>query len=196
MEISPAHHAAFIGPNGSGKSYLALGYVASVTSVIVHDPKREITLPGFPILENPADLYRYPRVIWRPPALSDPLTTADAAASAAIRRGHTLLYLDEAALAAPGQRIGAWLREAFLAGRSRGVAIWGATQRPKDVHNMIFSEAWAFFIAPTLAGFDRAKVRGFVGEDFEPLCQKLWPPYTFLAYTRGQPAGTPIRAPA
>lgn len=184
-----------IGPNGTGKSYLALGYVQKMPSAIVHDPKHEIELPGFEVTEDPRDLLRKPRLIWRPPLLADPLKVGDMCGYAALTRGNTCLYLDEAAYVTTSAQIGRWLAAAIRMGRSKGVGIWAATQRPKDVHNLFFSEAWVILCSPLVVGFDRDKIRGFTGEDFASVVTKEWPPFTFYMVRRGQKTGRMIRVP-
>jgi energy-coupling factor transporter ATP-binding protein EcfA2 len=184
----------FIGPNGTGKSHLALGYCACMPSAIVHDPKHEIELDGFVTSSDEAVLLTEPRVIWRPPLLADPIAVGDVAGYAALKRQHTCLYLDEAAYVSTASRIGRWLSAAIRMGRSAGVGIWGATQRPKDVSNLFFSEAWVIICSPWVVGFDQEKIRGFVGEDFRSIVTKSWPEYTFYMVRRGEKTGRMIRA--
>lgn len=184
-----------IGPNGTGKSYLALGYVAKMPSAIVHDPKHEIELPGFKVTEDQRDLMREARVIWRPPVLADPIQVGNVAGYAALMRKHTCLYLDEAAHVSSSTRIGPWLRAAITMGRSDEVGIWAATQRPVDVHNLFFSEAWVILCSPLVVGFDRDKIKGFTGDDFISIVRKQWPPFTFYMVRRGEKTGRVIRVP-
>jgi len=193
MTLSPQEKVAIIGPNGSGKSYLALGYVGQMASALVHDVKSEIDLPGFAVTDNPQDLLRYPRCIYRAPLLGDPVEAGDILGWAALKRHGTCVYLDEAALAAPGQRIGPWLRAAIITGRSLGVGVWAAMQRPMNVHNLLLSEAWAYLVSPFLLSGDKAKVAGFV-KNVETFCSQPWPRYTFAYYRRGEDTWQPIRA--
>ncbi|AEJ41354.1 hypothetical protein TPY_3202 [Sulfobacillus acidophilus TPY] len=192
--LRAADKVTIIGPNGSGKSFLALGYVAHMPSVIVHDPKHEIELPDFVIISRAEDMLRHPRVIWRSPQLADPVDAGNWAGYAALQRKHTCLYLDEAALVTTANRIGPWLRAAIITGRSQGVGVWAATQRPKDVSNLFFSEAHAILVSPLLVGFDVEKVKGFVPEDYLSLRNKEFPPFSFYAVRRGEKHGRLIRA--
>lgn len=181
-----------IGPTGSGKSVLALSYVRRAASGIVLDVKHEIALPGWAVTTDPQELWTAPRLIWRPAGTMDPVVAGGLAGAAALARGETVLYLDEAALVAPGQRIHDHLRAAIMTGRSRGVAVWAATQRPVLVSNLFFSEAQAFFAAPLTLASDRQKVAGWV-PDYDTWAQQDWPPYTF-AFWRPEVKGiVPIR---
>lgn len=184
----------FIGPNGTGKSVLALFYIQQMASAIILDSKHEITLSGFTVTADPREMGRLARVIWRPDDTADPVETGDLAGWYAKKRKHTCLYLDEAALVAPGQKIGRHLRGAIITGRADGVGIYAATQRPKDVHNLFFSEAWAYFVSLLVTSFDREKILGFVGEDFLKhihLAESM--SYAFYAVRRGEKPGRIIR---
>jgi hypothetical protein len=194
LGLQAAARVTFIGPNGSGKSFLALGYVAKMRSAIVVDPKHEIELPGFRISHDPVQMRLSPRVIWRPPGTMAERDVADAAGYAAMCRNNTTLYVDEIGAVCNATAMGDWLKAAIRMGRSKGVGVWGATQRPKDVHNLWFSEAWTLLVSPLLAGFDRDKVRGFVADDYIQLVTQEWPPYTWYLYHRGNRTGEMIRA--
>lgn len=193
MTIGPQEKVAIIGPNGSGKSYLGLGYVGQMDSAIVHDPKQEIALEGFVVTSTPRDLLVYPRVIFRPDWLMDPVEAGDIAGWAALKRNGTCLYLDEAAMVAPGQRIGPWLRAAIITGRSLGVGVWAAMQRPMNVHNLLLSEAWVYLVSPFLLAGDKAKMAGLV-KNLETFCNAEWPRYTFAYYRRGESTWQAVRA--
>lgn len=190
-----AEKVTIIGPNGTGKSHLALGYVRHIPSAIVHDPKHEIELPGFTVTEDRRDLMKYAQVIWRAPLLMDTQVVADALGYAALTRTATTLYLDEAAYVTDSHRISKWLGAAIRMGRSKNVGIWAATQRPKDVHNLFFSEAHVIAVSPIVVGFDREKIRGFTGDDFETVCNQEQPQFSFYVIYRGEKTGTVIRVP-
>ncbi|WP_020374110.1 ATP-binding protein [Sulfobacillus thermosulfidooxidans] len=193
--ISPFEKITIIGINGWGKSFLALSFLNRVPSLIIVDPKHEITIKDVPITSNPKDMLVYPRIIYRPTGAQDPIEAGDQAGGCALLRGDTCLYLDEAAILAPGQRIGRNLRAAIILGRSKNVGVWAATQRPKDVHNLFFSEAYAYFVAPYLITDDARKVMGFV-RGYEEFHAKDWPKHTFWFYRKGEKEGKVFRVGA
>lgn len=192
-KVSPYEKLTIIGENGSGKSRLALGYVQHMPSAIVYDPKHEISLKGFVITTDAARLWTGARVIYRPSGEMDPVEVGDILGRAVLDRKNTCLYLDEAALIAPGQRIAPKLRAAIITGRSLKIGIWASTQRPIDVHNLFFSEAHAFFVSPNLIGGDAQKVRGFV-RGYAEFTGKHWPKHTFWFYRKGEEKGKAVRA--
>jgi hypothetical protein len=187
-----SERVTIIGPTGSGKSVLALSYVCRAASGIVLDVKHEITLPGWAVTTDPQELWTTPRLIWRPAGTMDPIVAGGLAGAAALARGETVLYLDEAALVAPGQRIHDHLRAAIMTGRSRGVAVWAATQRPVLVSNLLFSEAQAFFAAPLTLASDRQKVAGWI-PGYDAWAQQDWPPHTFAFWRSDVEAIVPVR---
>ncbi|POB11433.1 hypothetical protein [Sulfobacillus sp. hq2] len=184
-KISPYEKVTIIGENGSGKSTLALGYVKNMPSAIIHDPKHEVQLPNFHITENPRDLLRFARVIWRSPGDMDPVDAGNILGEAVLTRKWTCLSLNEAALVAPGQRMGPKLRQAIITGRSLKIGVWAETQRPVDVHNLFFSEAHAYFASPNLIKSDAQKVVGFV-RGYDEFSSQTWPKFTWLFYRKGE----------
>jgi hypothetical protein len=169
-----------------------LAYAQELRSGIILDAKREIELDGWHVTYNETDLYTHERVIFRARLLADRPATADVAARAAFLRTHTVLILDEGALAAPLHRTGRWLKECYQAGRTPQVAVWAATQRPKEVSNLMFTEAWTIMVslAPAPPELDRGKLSGLLPISFEAACKEKWPPYTWYAHIRGQEAVT------
>lgn len=202
--ISPYRHCTVIGPNGVGKSVLARWYAEKMPSIIIVDSKHDTpAIPGFVLSENDRIMASTPRVVWRPPRLADPVETGNLAAWYALQRGATCLMLDEAALVAPGQRMGPYLRGAVITGRSPGVGVWALTQRPKDVHNLFFTEAWAFFVSPWVTGIDMDKIQGFLPDEWTSRRQKVLAmgmsavnQYAWYVIERGQSHGKFIRVPS
>lgn len=201
--ISGHRHTTIIGPNGVGKSVLGRWYAEKMPSIIIVDSKHDTpAMPGFVVSEDPQAMGRTARIVWRPPRLADPIHTGDLAAWYALQRGATCLMLDEAALVAPGQRMGPYLRAAVITGRQPGIGVWALTQRPKDVHNLFFTEAWAYFVSPWVSGVDMDKIQGFLPEEFVTLRQQILAKggqnanrYAWYVVQRGQSTGTIIRVP-
>lgn len=193
MKLSPYIKVTIIGMNGWGKTTLCKHYLEHTSSLIVLDPKWEITLPNALITQNPRDMLKYRRVIYRPPLDCDPVEAGDQAGGVALKRTNTCLWIDEAAIVSPGQRIGRNLRAAIVMGRSKNVGIWAATQRPKDVHNLLFSEAWAYFVSGSLIETDEAKVNSFVSGYAG--VKKVLKRFEFYCYMKGENEGKIIRVP-
>lgn len=192
--MRPDECVTIMGQRGSGKSTVALGYVSQMPSAIVVDTKGEIMLPDWLVTEDPAAMGENARVIWRPPLLADAAQAADVAAYWAYRRGATCLYFDELGESAKQGRLGGWVRACYWRGRTRGVGVWGATVRPKQVDNAAFSEASWLWVAlhPQLPAFDADKVAGFVGPDYRDMRQRAWDPFTWYVYRAGQEHGAVV----
>lgn len=156
-----------IGPTGSGKTELMRVLLARLPSVIIIDPKHQFTW-GRLAIANPqrygrmahdlktlvAQLHEIERangtdpVIYRPPSLDllpSNIARVDAVFEIALARRHTTVYVDEMSYltgtaSAFQEKIPNWFR-AVTTGRSRGVGVWSAFQRPSNVPLLAMSES-------------------------------------------------------
>lgn len=146
MKLPPPNsRVAFIGPTGCGKTVLATRMLQNYPNVIVIDPKHQFTF------DNPKFNHRiatkWPQflkyldksrtdglpVIWRPPEDMMEQEDLDRVYGLAFKRGNTLVYMDELYFLTNGSSFGTrtpWFRACVTAGRSKGIGVWSAFQRP------------------------------------------------------------------
>lgn len=72
-----------------------------------------------------------------------------------------VLYLDELLYHTNPRRLPAPLARAIRMGRSKGFAVWSASQRPMEIPGSVFTEAEHFFIGRLQYDADRDKVARF-----------------------------------
>lgn len=144
MVPAPSHRALFVGQTGCGKTTLAEYLLRFRRWVVVLDGKGEIDWPGYKVITRVADLgkqdpQRFPRLIYRPDPDEWDQVTADTFFRWALRRGHTTVYVDEV-LYAIEDGIPKGYVACLTRGRSKGVEVWNAVQRPARVPLSILSE--------------------------------------------------------
>jgi hypothetical protein len=168
--IGADQRTVLVGRTGSGKSTLLNVLVGSYRNLVVIDPKHQVTMPAsWPIYDPRTFAQWWPqrstRVVYRPdPEANDP-KDVDEVVRRVLRFGNTALVWDEAMLyATPGWILPAYKR-AIITGRSLGVPVFSATQRPTGVHNVVLSEAEHVFVFDLALEADRRKLAGIVGDD-------------------------------
>jgi len=161
FEISPSQRAIFLGRTGSGKTYLASRLLMYQQNVIALDSKGTLKIPGFDLVRDPRKLasaaQRY-NVVFRPPWNFSP-EELDKVFVWVLRRGHTLLYIDELyAVASEYTRPNSPLGGIVTRGRELGIGLWSATQRPSRIPLWILSEAEHSFVFSLRLKNDRLRV--------------------------------------
>lgn len=151
----------FIGTNGSGKSMLASKMLEHYPRVVVIDLKGDFYNPwgkDVQIIDKPPlgqsrkIEWRQPRIIYRPspqyllgkyPTVF--LQQMFIRARQEGKRNPFILYVDEGLFL---ESIGAqtWLKILAVSGRSMGIGLWVAAQRPRGIPVAVRSEAWTWFI--------------------------------------------------
>jgi hypothetical protein len=154
------------GRTGTGKSTLALELARRCASLVVYDPKWQITVPGARVVEGAgqglAAARRELAVIVRPGLGEERPELVDELALIVLARGNSVLWLDELPTWPQGTRPG--LYDLLRRGRALGAGVIACTQRPHRVPLELMSEA------DTLAAFrlhlerDRERVGELAGD--------------------------------
>lgn len=93
-----------------------------------------------------------------------------------------VIYVDEAMAVTSPSKIPYWYKIAMTQGRSYNVGVINATQRPKNIHNTLISEAEHFFIFSLNLQGDIDKLEEMIGEDAASEIRNL-PEYHFIYYS-------------
>lgn len=150
----------FIGTNGSGKTQLASRMLRDYPRAIVIDLKGDfpnpwdkaqiITKP--PIGKSRAIEWQQPHIIYRPDPQyllgKYPTVFLQQMFIRARQRGKRepfIFYVDEGLFL---ESIGAqtWLKILAVSGRSMGIGLWVAAQRPRGIPVAVRTEAWTWYI--------------------------------------------------
>lgn len=167
--IKANERALFVGRTGSGKTTLAdrmirtLGY-----RTVVIDPKRKWEFPGYRLVEDYDPDPRLIRQVFRP-VDDEEEDWADAKRflEEVWRAGATVptvVYIDELTRLTTPHRTPRIIRDFVRLGRQNGFGLWSASQRPKDVPSLFFTEAEHWFVFDLRYSADRMKCVGFLGE--------------------------------
>ena len=205
--LEPPPYAArvlFLGANGSGKSMLASAMLASGYRWVVIDSKGDFPAPRpFRLVRSPDDwhwrwpadhmLYR-PRPEWNRGAwLDEVLRRQFVRAQREGRRRPFVVYVDEALYLARTGHV-QWLSALAVSGRSLGVGLWVASQRPRWIPVEVRSEAWMTFVFYLQHRADEKEVvadsKGLLSEDD---MQRAAVDYSFWQLKRGQAGRLEVR---
>lgn len=133
------------------------------------DPKHDLRIGDAPVTDRFKPHLRR-QIIRIPPYGGDELLAYDDAIWAIWERGHGILYVDETTMVMPSRVIRPAIGAAIRTGRSRGLGVWCASQRPKDLPSAVFTETEHFFVFQLNFESDREKVTSFTSDTLdEPL---------------------------
>lgn len=170
LGISPdvGEHGLIIGLTGCGKSYLAHQLLYGHKNIVVIDPKREFELAGATIVQTPDQFIRCKRypIIYRP--IKELLASVGAYnevyAECYQRCDKSdmkmTVYTDELACVGNANVFPPALRICYMLGRSKGLTMIGATQRPSGVPLCCLSEAKRWYVFFLNHPSDVDKIRG------------------------------------
>jgi hypothetical protein len=157
--LQPPPYAArvlFLGANGSGKSALAAQMLASGYRWVVIDSKGDFpAVRPFHVVRSPDGwAWRWPHehLLYRPAPeynrgawLDETLRRLFVRAQKEGRKKPFVVYVDEALYLARTGHV-QWLSALAVSGRSLGVGLWTASQRPKWIPVEVRSEAWRTYV--------------------------------------------------
>lgn len=193
ITIEPDHRLALVGKTQSGKTHAA--------GILALGIQRLLVLDGKGLLANPArrrnGKYSWNLTEWesregakirakmangeagrlRVPA---PLSGGwEPFLEWAYRQENITVYIDEMYAVTDGNtKPGKWLNALYTRGAELGIGVWAATQRPRNVPVIMFSEAeWKFLFRLTQYDDRRRMV-----DEFGPVALEMLPPHHFLLY--------------
>lgn len=167
LRISRDQRVFFGGRTGSGKTTLAdrlirtLGY-----RTVVIDPKHSWAFPGYVHSQRYNPSPAVIRQVFRPKDDADEgwEDTVEYLNDVWAYDVPTVVYIDELTSVTSPRRAPRVLATLVRLGRQRGFGVWFATQRPKDVPSLFFTEAEHWIIFDLITQDDRDKVSGYMGD--------------------------------
>ena len=187
-----------LGKRGSGKSTLAWEFAKLYPRLIVFDPLNEHDESNFTHVVDTFDDFADAilatarkanfRILYRFDVESD---SHDEEFNHAQRvlyyRGDVAQLVEEVWIFSGKGAIPKWLRQCYLTGRHRGLAIIVTSQRPASVHKDIMAQTNQFFSGTMFESNDVRYLAEFLGKENAESLRNL-PPYRFLHYRPGQPS--------
>lgn len=190
LRVGRNDRVALIGATGSGKTTLAryliedpgkrcsVVYDAKISDAITSWQTTQRFYDDFGLLQGSKDF----RLVFRP-SLAESLdaNAQDAFFEWIYWRRYTRLYVDEATALQGGTNPSFHLQACIARGRERGISTMIATQRPKRVPLILFSESEHFFVFRLNLMEDRMRVYEMTGID--PLEQTTLENFEFFYYS-------------
>lgn len=165
----PTDRAVFVGQTGSGKTTLAEHLLATRRFVVALDPKGLLKWKGYQRFTSLDRLFKLkatevPRIIYAPAyeELTD-AETMDLFFRWVYERQHCTVYVDELYAITRGDTYPWNMGACYTRGRERNVEIWGATQRPARIPQIVFSEAEHVYCFKLRMPQDRERVEQMTG---------------------------------
>lgn len=118
----------------------------------------------------------------RPKGFAGAFNLLDDLADYVFRQGNIILFIDEIAPLMTPQKIPPALYDCLVMGASRGVTIVSVSQRPKDIHNVVLSEAYTKIFFRLNLEDDRKKIKGIADQEVADALHNL--PNTYFIYVR------------
>lgn len=204
ITIQPNDRVAFVGKTQSGKTHFA-GYLAlSVRRLIVIDPKGMLSNAS----RKRRGKYSWELTEWESREARKVRADLDRGEAGRLRVPAPLsgnyepifrwayslqnvtVYIDEMYGVEDGTRPGRWLNALYTRGAEMGIGVWAATQRPRNVPRVMFSESeWKVLFRLTDPD-DRVHMRRIIG----PMAEEELKNHAFLLYNDAW--DTPVRYPS
>ncbi len=195
LTIQPNERAAFVGKTQSGKTHLAGILAQGIQRLVVIDAKGKLSN----LARSAKRDYSWRLTEWGtndgakirrqmeeggPGRLRVPAPLRGSYEGIfhwCYRLENVTVYIDEMYGTAPGTDPGPWLNALYTRGAEMGIGVWAASQRPRRVPSVMFSESeWKFiFRLPKLD--DRRFMAGEIAVDDVPLL----PARDFYMYNDG-----------
>ncbi len=164
--------ACFFGKTGTGKTTLARSLLYQCARTVVLDPKHMFTPPpGVKIVSEYTKRLAHQVIRVEPDGWESERWRQ--AIYQVWQRGNTVLYVDECTLISPARTILPELGRVIRTGRERGLGVWIASQRPKDIPSVVFTESEHFFVFRLQWEEDRKKVASFTHDALQSMLPRL-----------------------
>lgn len=199
----PTNRVFLTGMTGSGKSFLAEHLLLWRKSILIYDAKDEIkdkwksaaryqkfTRLRDLVSANPDRAIYAPKISTRGTVqeLDDP-RFHDAFFKYGFLRRATTIYVDEAYAVTHGQELPFYYKAAITRGRSAGVEVWSATQRPIDIPQFLMSESENKYIFYQEMPQDVDKLRKMTGISEDLIRSLSMDNHEFIYRNRNQTSG-------
>ena len=149
LQLQTGQRGLCCGQTGSGKSFLCYRLIPKHGSLCIIDPKREFDYADVPIFDDHEKIWRKKpeRFIYRP---QESLITDREAYNEVYRfcymQGKYFIYTDEVIAVMRGMEPPTYLNICVQLGRSKGITMLFATQRPARIPANLVSESQKFYI--------------------------------------------------
>lgn len=171
LELVPPYNdrAAIVGRTGSGKTTLAEFVLRHYAYVAVLDTKGLLQWRGYQRFESFAEVERarHHHLIYAPSWNEHPARdreSVDRFFEWLFARGNTVVYVDEVMSITRGNDMPEFYLAAITRGREFGIGVHSSTQRPKQIPQVVLSEAESFFVFSLQLPQDRERIQEVVGE--------------------------------
>lgn len=177
-EILPAYgdRVGVFGQTGSGKTTLARALLQHRSQVVVCDPKRRISWPGYTVVDfnslNKIDPVKQPKIIYKP-TFSDITDNKGARINSFFKwvfeRENCTCYVDELSLIARGDDYPSFYGVCVQQGRESKVEVISGSQRPMFIPQIAMSEAEHLYCFYLKLAQDRHKIENLAGIESEEI---------------------------
>ena len=188
VSIRSDRHMFLCGKTRSGKSEFIRSLLNRFPRVIIHDRKFEwgawAARNHYLVINTSDQLIKalqkgYKRIVYQ---CADPTKEDfDDVCHVVFQTGNVYFVIDEAASYSPHGQIPFWTGELLRLGAGRGVGVCSLVQRPRDVNNVLLSEATTIISFRLQLETDRNKIGTTVGREVEETLRTI-PQYHFLLY--------------
>ena len=182
VNIPPDKHVLVVGATGTGKSYLAEQYLKGYEYVVKLDTKDEtsertraglsaweglIEGKDFVIVRNFEELdeVETPKIIYVPPYEEQTKDNFNRFFDWIFKRENTILWIDELMSIGTVNSYPFSLGRLYQQGRSKGIGIWGCSQRPSGIPSIAPANSSYYFVFNLYLKADRKRMVDSTGMD-------------------------------